>query len=113
LTVEIHYLGLGLLIESFASNLPLIKFDSNSSNGFDFIDALIPWEPFKLNRIHPCSNSIQVQLNRIEFELFNSIRSATWDQIRLILFKETDMEDWVDLVVLKQFQVIGAVVDLL
>jgi len=26
-------------------------------------------------------------------------RSLAWDQIRMIMFKETDMEDWVDLVV--------------
>ena len=40
-------------------------------------------------------------------------RGSAWDQIRLIPFKETDMENWVDLVVPRQLQMIGAVVDLL
>ena len=33
-----------------------------------------PMEPFESNRIHLCSNSIRVQSNRIEFELFDSKR---------------------------------------
>jgi len=39
--------------------------------------------------------------------------SPTWDLIRLVLFKEADMEDWVDLVVLGKFQMIGAVINFL